>query len=321
MVTRREWLRITAAAGAVMSLDPRILRALTPQEVMTRAIPSTGERMPVIGLGSSATFSRVARSEDVGALREVLGALVEHGGTVFDTAPGYGASEEVAGRIARELGITDDIFWATKVNVAGRGGGEADPTAAREQLERSFTRLGTEVIDLIQVHNLGDPPTQLGILQEYKEQGRVRYIGITSTSQQRYPDLAEVMRTYPIDFIGVDYAVDNRISAEEILPLAQERDIGVLIYAPFGRTRLWSRVSGRDVPEWAAEFDAHSWAQFFLKFVVAHPAVTAATPATSNAEHMIDNLGGGVGRLPTEEHLQRMAEFVDALPEAPRRRG
>jgi aryl-alcohol dehydrogenase-like predicted oxidoreductase len=320
MVTRREWLRITAAAGAAMSLDPRILRGLAPQEVMTRAIPSTGERLPVIGLGSSATFSRVARGEDVSALREVLGALVEHGGTVFDTAPGYGASEEVAGRIAGESGITDDIFWATKVNVAGRGGGEADPDAARQQIERSFSRLGTEVIDLIQVHNLGDPPTQLGILQEYKEQGRVRYIGITSTSEQRYPDLAEVMRTYPIDFIGVDYAVDNRASAEEILPLAQERDIGVLIYAPFGRTRLWTRVSGREVPEWAAEFDAHSWAQFFLKFVVAHPAVTAATPATSNPGHMVDNLGGGVGRLPTEEHLRRMAELVDALPEA-RRRG
>jgi aryl-alcohol dehydrogenase-like predicted oxidoreductase len=330
MVTRREWLRITAAAGAAMSLpacarrsaasvEPEIQRALGTREMLRRAIPSTGERLPVVGLGSSATFSRVARSEDVSALREVLGALIENGGTVFDTAPGYGASEEVAGQIARELGITDDIFWATKVNVAGRGGGEADPEAARAQIERSFTRFGTEVIDLIQVHNLGDPPTQLGILKEYKEQGRVRYIGITSTSERRYPDLAEVMRNEPIDFIGVDYAVDNRASAEEILPLAQERNIGVLIYAPFGRTRLWSRVSGREVPEWAAEFDAHSWAQFFLKFVVAHPAVTAATPATSNAEHMIDNLGGGMGRLPTADHLRRMAELVDALPEASRR--
>jgi aryl-alcohol dehydrogenase-like predicted oxidoreductase len=289
--------------------------------MLTRAIPSTGERLPVIGLGSSATFSRVARSEDISALREVLGALIENGGTVFDTAPGYGASEEVAGGIAEELGITDDIFWATKVNVAGRGGEPADPTAARAQIERSFQRFGTDVIDAIQVHNLGDPPTQLGILQEYKEAGRVRYIGITSTSEQRYPDLMQVMRDYPLDFIGVDYAVDNRASAEEVLPLAQELGIAVLIYAPFGRTRLWARVSGREVPEWAGEFDAHSWAQFFLKFVVAHPAVTAATPATSDAEHMIDNLGGGMGRLPNEEHLKRMAEFVDTLPPAPSRRG
>ncbi|MDT8340586.1 MAG: aldo/keto reductase [Longimicrobiales bacterium] len=319
MITRRDWLRTTAAAaGAVLALDPRSLAALSRQEMLTRAIPGTSERLPVIGLGSSATFSQVARSEDFTALRGVLGALVEHGGAVFDTAPGYGASEEVAGSIAAELGITDRIFWATKVNVAGRGGGGADPAAARAQLERSFERLRTDVIDLIQVHNLGDPPTQLGILEEYKAQGRVRYIGITSTSESRYPDLMDVMRNHPIDFIGVDYAVDNRSAADAVLPLAQERGIGVLVYAPFGRTRLWSRVAGREVPAWAADFDAETWAQFFLKFVVAHPAVTAATPATSRPANMVDNLGGGRGRLPNADHLRRMADFVDALPEARR---
>jgi aryl-alcohol dehydrogenase-like predicted oxidoreductase len=286
--------------------------------MLTRAIPSSGEPLPVVGLGSSATFSRVARSEDSTALREVLGTLIRQGGRVFDTAPGYGASEEVAGSIAAELGITDDIFWATKVNVAGRGGGPADPAEARAQIDRSFERFGVETMDLIQVHNLGDPPTQLGILKELKDAGKVRYIGITSTSERRYPDLADVMRNEPIDFIGVDYAVDNREAADEILPLAQERDIGVLVYAPFGRTRLWSRIGDRDVPEWAAEFDAHSWAQFFLKFVVAHPAVTCVTPATSNAEHMIDNLGAGVGRLPDDGQIERMVEVVEALPEASR---
>ena len=223
MISRRDWLKMSAAAGAVLSIDPRALAGLSSQEILTRAIPGTTERLPVVGLGSSATFSRVARSEDYSALREVFTSLVESGGTVFDTAPGYGASEEVAGTIAAELEITDQIFWATKVNVAGRGGGAADPAAARAQLERSYERLRTDVIDLIQVHNLGDPPTQLGILQEYKEQGRVRYIGITSTSQSRYGDLMDVMRNYPLDFIGVDYAVDNRASAEEVLPLAQER--------------------------------------------------------------------------------------------------
>jgi aryl-alcohol dehydrogenase-like predicted oxidoreductase len=318
MVTRRDWLRITASAGAALTLDPRVLHALAKQEMLTRAIPKSGERLPVIGLGSSATFSRVARSEDATALREVLSTFVENGGSVFDTAPGYGASEEVAGSIAAELGITDDIFWATKVNVAGRGGGPADPAEARAQIDRSFERFGVETMDLIQVHNLGDPPTQLGILKDLKEVERVRYIGITSTSERRYPDLADVMRNEPIDFIGVDYAVDNRESANEILPLAQERDIGVLVYAPFGRTRLWSRIGDREVPEWAAEFDAHSWAQFFLKFVVAHPAVTCVTPATSNAEHMIDNLGGGIGRLPNREQIERMVKLVEALPEARR---
>lgn len=316
MFTRRDWLKTTAAAGAALSLAPDALSALLRQELMARAIPGTGERIPVVGLGSSATFSSVARSEDYSALREVLSALVENGASVFDTAPGYGASEEVAGDIARELGLTDRIFWATKVNVAGRGDGAADPAAARQQLERSFQRLHTDVIDLIQVHNMGDPPTQLGILQEYKEAGRVRYIGITTTSESRYGDIMAVMRDHPIDFIGIDYAVDNRTAAEEVLPLAQERKIGVLVYAPFGRTRLWSRVSGTDVPDWAADFDARSWGQFFLKFVLAHPAVTAVTPATSQARHMLDNLGGGMGRLPTEEHVRRMIEYVEALPPA-----
>jgi aryl-alcohol dehydrogenase-like predicted oxidoreductase len=316
MISRRDWIKTTAAAGAVLSVDPRVLSALSQQQILTRAIPGSGERLPAVGLGSSATFSSVARSEDRSALREVLTALVENGGSVFDTAPSYGASEEVAGTMARELGLTDKIFWATKVNVVGRGGGGADPAAVREQLERSYQRLGTDVIDLIQVHNMGDPPTQLGILQEYKEAGRVRYIGITTTSESAYGSLMEVMRDYPIDFIGIDYAVDNRTAAEAVLPLAQERKIGVLVYAPFGRTRLWNRIGDRPLPAWAADFDAKSWGQFFLKFVLAHPAVTAATPATSQARHMLDNLGGAMGRLPTEENVRRMIEFVEALPPA-----
>lgn len=319
MVTRRDWIRMTAAAGAVLSIDPLRLGALQSREMMMRAIPKTGEMVPVVGLGSSATFSRLARSEDVSGLREVMGTLIEYGGTVFDTAPGYGASEEVAGQICRELGISDDVFWATKVNVAGRGGGAADADAARAQIERSFERFEVDEIDLIQVHNLGDPPTQLGLLEEYKAEGRVRYIGITSTSEQRYPDLAEVMRTYPIDFIGVDYAVDNREAADMILPLAQELDIGVLIYAPFGRTRMWARIGDRSVPDWAHDFGADSWARFMLKFAAAHPAVTCITPATSNAEHMIDNLGAGLGRLPNEDELARMVELVEGLPAAPPR--
>ncbi len=315
MVSRREWLGMTLGAGAASILDPRLLRALQlRREIMTRPIPSTGEMLPVVGLGSSATFSQVARSEDVTALREVLSKLVELGGRVFDTAPSYGASEEVAGRIAQELGITDRVFWATKVNVAR--GGTADPAQARAQIETSFQRLRTPRIDLIQVHNLGDVPTQLGILKQYKEQGRVRYIGVTTTSENQYGELAAIMRNEPIDFIGVDYAVDNREAENVILPLAIERRIGVLAYVPFGRTRLWSRVAGRQVPDWAAEFDATTWAQFFIKFVLANPAVTVVTPATSQARNMEDNLGGGVGRLPDEATRQRMIQLVESLPPA-----
>jgi aryl-alcohol dehydrogenase-like predicted oxidoreductase len=315
-MNRRDLLKYTGAAGTAVWLNPQLLFAAAAGEMIKRTIPSSGEELPMMGLGSSATFSRLAGSGEIDALREVLRTLTENGGTVFDTAPSYGDSEEVAGELVNDLGVEETIFWATKVNVAPGGGGSADPEAARAQIETSFKRIGTPTIDLIQVHNLADIPTQLEILKELKEEGRVRYIGTTSTNSDSYDYLAEVMRKEPLDFIGVDYAVDNRESAKTILPLAQERGIGVLVYLPFGRTRLWSRVDGKEVPEWAAEFDATSWAQFFLKFVAAHPAVTAITPATSKPHHMLDNIGGAVGRLPDEAMQQRMIEYVDALPMA-----
>jgi aryl-alcohol dehydrogenase-like predicted oxidoreductase len=318
MISRREWLGLTLGAGAALTLSPGLLGALgrPGMHLLTRPIPSTGERLPLVGLGSSATFSQVARSEDVTALGEVLRTLVEHGGNVFDTAPSYGASEEVAGALAHELGITDRIFWATKVNVVPRGAETADPAAARAQIEDSFRKLHTSTIDLIQVHNLSDVPTQLGILGELKAEGRVRYIGVTTTFKPQYEELVRVMRSEPLDFIGIDYAIDNRDVEETILPLAQERNIGVLVYLPFGRTRLWSRVAGRQVPAWAEEFDATTWAQFFLKFIAAHPAVTSITPATSRPANMADNMGAAMGRLPDEATRQRMIEVVEALPPA-----
>lgn len=317
MLSRRDWFQITASAA--LGLNPRILEALQSQETITRAIPSSGERLPVVGLGGANTFSRVARDENFDAIGAVLQTLVDGGGSVFDTAAGYGASEEVSGRVTQELGIANRIFWATKVNVAGgrRGGNRsADPDAARAQIERSFDRLQVPVIDLIQVHNMGDPQTQLGILEELKTRDRIRYIGITTTSERQYPALADVMRNEMIDFIGIDYAIDNRVAEEIILPLAQERGIGVLVYLPFGRSRMWQRIGDRPVPDWAAEFDAHTWAQFMLKFVIAHPGVTVATPGTSDPKHMADNLAGGRGRLPNPRHLERMIDVVERLPSA-----
>ena len=316
MYSRRQWLGRTLGIGAALAFEPRWLHALQQGQLLTRPVPSTGEQLPLVGLGSSATFSQVARSEDYSALREVLSALVENGGRVFDTAPSYGASEEVAGEIANELGITDRIFWATKVNVAGRGGGSADPAAARAQIDASFQKLHKRPLDLIQVHNLADVPTQLGILKEMKQEGSVRYVGVTSTNEQQYDELARVMRDEPLDFIGVDYAIDNREVEQTILPLAQEQGIGVLVYVPFGRNRLWSRVSGQELPGWASEIGASTWAQFFIKFVAAHPAVTVVTPATSQARHMVDNLGAAVGPLPDEAMRRRMIQHVDGLPAA-----
>jgi aryl-alcohol dehydrogenase-like predicted oxidoreductase len=313
-MTRRECLRRMAGAGAMLAFDPRSALAQAGRAgLITRAIPGTGERLPIVGLGSSATFAQVARSEDATALRAVLGRMVELGGTVFDTAPAYGASEEVAGRIAQELGIAKRLFWATKLNVA-RGVDTADPAAARRQVETSFRRIGRPVIDLVQVHNMRDVPAQLPILREYKEKGRVRYIGVTTTFEGDYESLVQTMRKEPLDFIGTDYAIDDRHAEQTILPLARDKGIAVLVYAPFGRTRLWARVKGRRVPEWAREFDAGSWAQFFLKYVASHPAVTAITPATSRPENMADNMGGAIGRVPDEATRKRMIELVEALP-------
>jgi aryl-alcohol dehydrogenase-like predicted oxidoreductase len=314
MITRREWLGLTFGAGAALTLDPRLLWAAR-QQFITRAVPSTGERLPIVGLGSSATFAQVASSEDVSAVRGVLRTMSEHGGTVFDTAPSYGASEEIAGRIAREENLTDRIFWATKVNVAP-GGQSADPAAARQQLQTSLERIGKRPVDLVQVHNLSDIPTQLGILKEMKQDGQIRYIGVTTTSPQQYEELQRIMRAEPLDFIGIGYAVDNRDIEQHILPLAQDRGIGVMVYMPFGRTRLWDRIGDRALPDWAEEFDAHSWAQFMIKYVASHPAVTVVTPATSQPRHMVDNMGAAVGRLPDEAMCRRMVEYVDALPTA-----
>ena len=314
MLTRRDYLKYTALAGGVLALRPDLLKAFDSGELISRAIPKSGEKLPIVGLGSSATFKSLAGSDGASKLRDVMAAFLDNGGTVFDTAPSYGASEEVAGRIVQELDLRQKIFWATKLNVAGRGGGLADPAEARVQVEASFRYIDKEPIDLIQVHNLADIPTQMGILKELKEEGRIRYIGVTSTRSSRYPDLAKVMRDEPIDFIGVDYAIDNRESAEMILPLAEEKGIATLIYVPFGRRRLWTRVKGQAVPEWAQEFGAYSWAQFFIKYVAANPAVTCVTPATSKAKNMLDNLGAAYGELPDEATRLRMEQLVDALP-------
>lgn len=319
MITRRDWLRISGGAGMALALDSRALLALQEPEIL-KPIPSTGERLPVIGLGGRWISTRSTPEElrDHRAVLHALAADAPPSGRVFDSAAGYGggASEDLSGEWAAEDGFQDQIFWATKVNVVGRGGGTADPADVRAQIERSFERMSLDVIDLNQVHNMGDPPTQLGVLQEYKDQGRIRYIGITTTSGGQYPQLARVMREYPIDFIGIDYAVDNRGAEDEILPLALDQGIAVIVYLPFGRTRMWQRIGDRPLPEWAGEFDVHAWSQFMLKYVVSHPAVTVAVPGTGDPEHMVENLGAARGRLPSPEQRRRMVELVESLPNA-----
>jgi len=315
MLTRRDWLKYTAATSAALSLPAQLL-AQAQRPLHSRSIPSTGEELPVIGLGGSATFQRLAGGGDWDPLRAVFTTLLDNGGKVFDTAEAYGASERIGGRLTQELGIEERLFWSTKVNSAPDGRGPSDPAVTRRQITDSFERIGKSPIDLMQIHNLGDLSVQLPMLTELKNEGRVKYIGITYDTPDRHHELIQAMREETLDFIGIDYAVDNPVAADTILPLAQDRGIAVVIYAPFGRTRLWSRVAGHQVPEWAQEFDATTWGQFFIKYVIAHPAVTVVTPATSKPANVIDNIAGGTGRLPDEPMRRRMEELVAALPQA-----
>lgn len=315
MLTRRQVLRNTALGATALALPPGLLQAFEHGTLIKGTIPETGEQLPIIGLGTAASFREMTRTDDTSALREVMRTLVENGGTVLDTAPSYAESEAVCGDIARELGITDKLFWATKVNDAPRGRPRADPARARAQLATSFERVGKEPVDLIQVHNLGDLPTQMPIIEELKADGRIRYIGTTTTRTSEYGRLEQAMRDYPIDFIGIDYSVDNRVAAERVLPAALELGIAVLGYEPFG-DGLFSRTRGVELPEWALEIGADSWARFFLKYAASHPAITCVTPATSKPKHMLDNIGAAYGELATAAMQVRMAEFIGNLPAA-----
>lgn len=315
MLTRREMIGKTTLAAAALAAPPGLLEALEHRVPITGTISKTGEKLPIVGLGTAASFREISRTDDTSALREVIRTLVDNGGTVLDTAPSYAEAEAVAGEFARELGITEKIFWATKVNDAPRGRPKADPARVRAQLTTSLARIGKDPVDLIQVHNLGDLPTQIPIIEELKAGGKIRYIGTTTTRASEYERLEQAMRDYPLDFIGVDYSIDHRTAAERVLPAALDLGIAVLGYEPFG-DGMFARTRGVDLPPWAQEFGIGSWAQFLLKFAAAHPAITCVTPATSKPHHMLDNIGAAYGDLPDGTLQKRMIEFIDKLPSA-----
>jgi aryl-alcohol dehydrogenase-like predicted oxidoreductase len=281
--------------------------------MIRRAIPSSGERLPVIGLGSSASFGQSANRGDLQGITEVLKVMIEHGATVFDTAPSYGSSEAVAGRIAKELAITEKVFWATKTEAIY--GGE-NAASARAQIQDSINKLATKKLDLVQVHNLGNLATKLAVLKELKQRGVIRYFGVTTTFPNQYADLVNCMRSERLDFIGIDYAIDDRDVEKRILPTAIDRGTAVLGYEPFGRSSLFRRVAGSSVPDWAQEAGMQTWPHFFLKFVISHPAMTVATPATSQPGHMLENLAAGSGALPDEAMRRRMIALIEKLPNA-----
>jgi len=318
-MSRRSVLKRGAGAVAAMFLPPLPACAApaTQAGLIRKPIPSTKEMLPVIGLGSAGTFNLRPDSPDAAAAKEVMRLFRELGGKVIDTAPTYQRSELFIGETIRELGIGESLFLATKVNV-----GDAGKEAAGQQMENSLRVFGRKSVDLIQVWNLGGSiralssatlAEHLEVLAEWKKSGRIRYLGITTSRDPQYADTEAAMKAYPLDFVQLDYSIGDRVPEERLLPLAQERGIAVLTNRPFTTGNLFGRVEGKALPAWAEEFDCTSWAQFFLKFVVSHPAVTCAIPATSNPRHLRDNMGAGLGRLPDAAMRVRMAGHFATL--------
>ena len=301
MTTRRPFL--AQLAGAALLANGRVRADATPAPLLTRRIPATGEALPVIGLGTSRTFDVTSTPEARGPLVEVVRTLLAGGGTVIDSSPMYGRAEAVTGELLGALG-RPPVFTATKVWADGR-------EAGIRQMEQSLALLGVARIDLMQVHNLRDWRTHLATLRDWREAGRIRYLGITTSRKEQYEEFAAVMRAEPLDFVQLNYSLGEREAEQVLLPLAQERGMAVLVNRPYMRGELFGRVRGRPLPGWAAEFDCTSWGQFFMKFIVAHPAVTAVIPATTSVKNLRDNLAGGTGRLPDEPLRRRMAALLD----------
>jgi diketogulonate reductase-like aldo/keto reductase len=304
-LSRRKLLQGAVAIGA---LGPSLAaHAATPSPgVLTRTIPATGESLPAIGMGSWITFN-VGDDETLRRQRlEVLRTLFQMGGTLVDSSPMYGSSEEVIGYCLREMGGTSPLFSATKVWTPFQGLGV-------RQMENSEALWGVTRFNLMQIHNLLDWEAHLETLLDWKAQGRVRYIGITTSHGRRHDDFESIMRTQPIDFVQFTYNIRDREAEARLLPLARERGLGVIINRPFRRGWLMDTYEKHPLPDWAAEFDCANWAQFFLKFIVSHPAVTCAIPATSRVEHMRGNMGALTGRLPDPDMRARMFRHVESL--------
>jgi aryl-alcohol dehydrogenase-like predicted oxidoreductase len=307
--SRRQVLQAGAAAGVALAVGRGFAADSLP--LVRKPIPSSSKEMlPAVGLGTN-NFD-VGDPADIATRKEVLRGMPELGGSVVDTAPLYGRSEAVIGGIVADLGNRDRLFLATKVMSR-----DSDGSDGKASIEESFRRLRTDHIDLMQVHNLAGVEQLIPVLQDLKKSKRIRYYGITTSNPAQHPQMIEFMRRYPLDFIQVDYSLDNREVAASVLPLAHERKIGVLINTPLGGRRgaasVFARVANKPLPDWAAEIDAQSWAQFMLKYVVSHPAVTCALSGTTQFKHLEDNQRGARGRLPNDAMRARMEKYWDSL--------
>jgi diketogulonate reductase-like aldo/keto reductase len=310
-LSRREAARLLAqSAAGVMLTRPALAAAKTspasPQQMLQRAVPSSGEKIPVIGLGSWQVFDVGPEAAQHQPLEEVLSRFVAVGGRLVDSSPMYGRAEQVIGEIATKLSLHPSLFLATKVWTTGKDEGIAS-------MEKSLAKFQTKKVDLMQVHNLVDARTHLATLRDWKEQGRIRYLGITHYNSNAYSEVAKLLRTEKVDFLQINYSLGEREAEKEILPLAQERGVAVLVNRPFGGGDLFLRVRQKPLPEWAGEFDCRSWAQFLLKWIIAHPAVTCAIPATGNVRHLEDNMEAGLGRLPDPKLRSRMIDAIAQL--------
>ncbi len=326
MISRREFLGTSLGAGAALALAPELLRAheQSAGQLIQRAIPSSGEMLPVISFAPRSVGGAAMSSQpvDVATIKAVLTTFLDNGGKVVDVLHAGRAGEESARTAAAELGIQNRFFSTTPFTGAPPAPGgppKADPAALRASIEEKLTTFKMNKIDLVMVGSGADMPTYLGVLRELKKQGRVGYIGVHHLTAGQAPlgPLESVMRNEQVDFVATDYSVADRRAEETILPLALERKIAFMSYFTFDRGRLFKRIGTTPLPAWAAEFDAKTWAQFCLKYVLSQPAVVVARAGTTDPAHMLDNLGGGIGRVPNEAMRKRMAELVDSLPATP----
>jgi diketogulonate reductase-like aldo/keto reductase len=305
-MTRRHVAKIIGGTAAALVLPVNARGKSDLPAMLTRVIPSSGEKLPVIGLGTWQAFDVDLTSGVRRQLEEVLSLFVKLGGRVIDSSPMYGRAEEVIGDLTSSLGMREKLFFATKVWTRGKKSGI-------QSMERSLALLRTDRIDLMQVHNLVDVNTQLATLREWKQQGRIRYTGITHYESGALSSIEKLMRSEKFDFLQINYSLMEREAEERVLPLAQERHIAVIANRPFGAGDLFEKVRSKPLPEWASEFDCGSWAQFFLKWIISNAAITCAIPATNKTRHLEDNIQGGIGRLPDARMRRRMVELVSSL--------
>ena len=304
-MTRREAL--AAGAGAVAALGAPNLFAQSGR-VNLKPIPASGEMIPPIGIGTN-RYGVSQSEEERAPLRATMARFVELGGKVMDTAYIYGTSEAVIGDLAAGLGIRDDLFLATKTDIRGQIRGA-------EGLQGSLDRLRTDVVDAMLVHNLVNADTELPVMREWQQDGRIRYIGASISTHDQFDQMEQFMRSEDVQIVQFNYSLGDRLAAERLLPTAADRGIAVMINIPFGgggRSSLFDAVEGRELPDWASEFDATSWGQFFLKYIISHPAVTVAIPGMRQVRHVDDNFGAALGRLPDAALRRRQEQFFDSI--------